>query len=122
VLQCLKIDWWIAHKSVVLVMNGDKPDALMVGVESLKVLDAKGVRPAYWRKHWTNGSPPLSRRQPAHWFGAGERFALATASVWRRVDARPSASGRTQWDWSSANGIDTLVPGMHTPDQSDYLG
>jgi len=38
------------------------------------------------------------------------------------VDARQSASGRTQWDWSSANGIDTLVSGMHTSDQSDYLG
>ena len=35
-----------AHDDVVLVMNRDKPDALMVAVELAGVLDATGVRPA----------------------------------------------------------------------------
>jgi predicted HTH domain antitoxin len=35
-----------ARRGVVVVMNRDKPDALMVGIEAAGVLDARGVRPA----------------------------------------------------------------------------
>ena len=58
----------MAHQGVVLVMNRDKPDELMVGIEFSKVWDAKGVRPGIpslvavqtkripiW-KRWCNGS------------------------------------------------------------------
>jgi len=43
------------------VMNRDKPDALMVGVESLKVLDAKGVRPALATALFKDGHLSLAR-------------------------------------------------------------
>jgi hypothetical protein len=36
----------MARKGVVLVMNGNKPEALMVSIDSCKVLDVTGVRPA----------------------------------------------------------------------------
>ncbi|RQW79459.1 MAG: prevent-host-death protein, partial [Methylococcus sp.] len=36
----------LAHRDVVVVMNRDKPDALMVGIEAAGVLGEKGVRPA----------------------------------------------------------------------------
>ena len=36
----------LAHKDVVVVMNRDKPDALMVGIEATGILSEKGVRPA----------------------------------------------------------------------------
>lgn len=35
-----------ARKGVVVVMNRNRPDALMVGLGATDVLDAKGVRPA----------------------------------------------------------------------------
>jgi hypothetical protein len=35
-----------SHREVVVVLNRDKPDALMVGVDLAGVLDAKGVKPA----------------------------------------------------------------------------
>lgn len=51
----------MAHKGVVLVMNRDKPDALMVGIESCKVLDAKGVRPALATALFKDGHLSLAR-------------------------------------------------------------
>jgi predicted HTH domain antitoxin len=51
----------MAHKGVVLVMNRDKPDALMVGIECAKVLDAKGVRPALATALFQDGHLSLVR-------------------------------------------------------------
>jgi predicted HTH domain antitoxin len=51
----------MAHRGVVLVMNRDKPDALMVGIESSKVLDAKGVRPALATALFKDGHLSLAR-------------------------------------------------------------
>jgi predicted HTH domain antitoxin len=51
----------MAHQGVVLVMNRDKPEALMVGVESAKVLDIKGVRPALATALFRDGHLSLAR-------------------------------------------------------------
>ncbi|MDP2371805.1 UPF0175 family protein [Rhodoferax sp.] len=51
----------MAHRGVVLVMNRDKPDALLVGIESAKVLDAKGVRPALATALFRDGNLSLAR-------------------------------------------------------------
>ncbi len=50
-----------ANKGVVLVMNRDKPDALMVGVESSKVLDAIGGRPVLATALFKYGHLSLAR-------------------------------------------------------------
>jgi len=36
----------MAQRDVVVVMNRDRPDALMVGIDANGLLDAAGVRPA----------------------------------------------------------------------------
>jgi predicted HTH domain antitoxin len=51
----------MAHQGVVLVMNRDKPDTLMVGIESAKVLDANGVRPALATALFKDGNLSLAR-------------------------------------------------------------
>ena len=51
----------MARQHVVLVMNRDKPEALMVGIESSKVLDAKGVRPALATALFKDGHLSLAR-------------------------------------------------------------
>lgn len=50
-----------AHDDVVLVMNRDKPDALMVGVDLAGVLDATGVRPALATALFRDGHLSLPR-------------------------------------------------------------
>lgn len=50
-----------SHQDVVVVMNRDKPDALMVGVEMAGVLDAKGVRPALATALFRDGQLSLAR-------------------------------------------------------------
>lgn len=50
-----------ARKSPVLVMNRDKPDALMVSVESLGGLDAPGVRAALATALFKDGNLSLAR-------------------------------------------------------------
>jgi hypothetical protein len=51
----------LARKDVVVVMNRDKPDALMVGVESSGVLDSPGVRPALATALFRDGHLSLVR-------------------------------------------------------------
>ncbi len=51
----------LARKDVVVVMNRDKPDALMVGVESSGVLDTPGVRPALATALFRDGHLSLVR-------------------------------------------------------------
>lgn len=51
----------LSHRDVVVVMNRDKPDALMVGVEMAGVLDAKGVRPALATALFRDGHLSLAR-------------------------------------------------------------
>lgn len=50
----------LAHRDVV-VMNRNSPDAVIVGIESLGVLDAKGVRPALATALFRDGNLSLTR-------------------------------------------------------------
>ncbi len=50
-----------ARNDVVVVMNRDKPDALMVGIESIGVLEGKGVRPALATALFRDGHLSLTR-------------------------------------------------------------
>lgn len=50
-----------AHRDVVVVMNRDKPDALLVGIESAGVLDSNGVRPALATALFRDGHLSLVR-------------------------------------------------------------
>jgi predicted HTH domain antitoxin len=50
-----------AHEDVVLVMNRDRPDTLMVGVELAGVLDVAGVRPALATALFRDGHLSLAR-------------------------------------------------------------
>ncbi len=51
----------LAHRDVVVVMNRDRPDALLVGVEASGVLDAQGVRPALATALFRDGNLSLVR-------------------------------------------------------------
>jgi predicted HTH domain antitoxin len=51
----------LAHRDVVVVMNRDKPDALMVGIEATGVLGEKGVRPALATALFRDGHLSLVR-------------------------------------------------------------
>jgi len=51
----------LAHKDVVVVMNRDRPDALMVGVEMAGMLEARGVRPALATALFRDGHLSLAR-------------------------------------------------------------
>ncbi len=50
-----------SHEDVVLVMNRNRPDALMVGVEQAKVLDIQGVRTALSIALFRDGELSLAR-------------------------------------------------------------
>ena len=51
----------LARKDVVVVMNRDKPDALMVGIERTGALDIKGVKPALATALFRDGNLSLAR-------------------------------------------------------------
>lgn len=51
----------LARKGVVVVMNRDRPDALMVGIEMAGVLEARGVRPALATALFRDGNLSLAR-------------------------------------------------------------
>jgi predicted HTH domain antitoxin len=51
----------LSHKDVVVVMNLDRPDALMVGVETVGMLAARGVRPALATALFRDGHLSLAR-------------------------------------------------------------
>ena len=51
----------MAHKDLVVVMNRDQPDALMMGINSGGVLDAKGVKPALATALFRDGHLSLVR-------------------------------------------------------------
>ena len=50
-----------SHRDVVLVLNRDRPDALIVGVDLAGGLDAKGVKPALATALFRDGSLSLAR-------------------------------------------------------------
>jgi predicted HTH domain antitoxin len=50
-----------ARQDVVVVMNRDRPDALMVGIEAAGVLEAAGVRPALATALFRDGQLSLVR-------------------------------------------------------------
>jgi predicted HTH domain antitoxin len=50
-----------ARRGLVVVMNRDKPDALMVGVGAARVLEARGVRPALATALFRDGHLSLAR-------------------------------------------------------------
>ncbi len=51
----------MAQRDVVVVMNRDKPNALMVGVEASGALDLEGVRPALATALFRDGNLSLVR-------------------------------------------------------------
>lgn len=51
----------MAHRDVVVVMNRDRPNALLVGIEATGVLDASGVRPALATALFRDGHLSLVR-------------------------------------------------------------
>ncbi|MDO9104350.1 MAG: UPF0175 family protein [Methylovulum sp.] len=51
----------MAHDDLVLVMNRNEPDALMIGVNSLKVMDMPGVRRALATALFRDGELSLAR-------------------------------------------------------------
>lgn len=51
----------LCHRDVVVVMNRDKPDAILVGLEAAGVLDAKGVKPALATALFRDGHLSLVR-------------------------------------------------------------
>ncbi len=51
----------MAHDDLVLVMNRNEPDALMIGVNSLKVMDMPGVRKALATALFRDGELSLAR-------------------------------------------------------------
>ncbi|MBL8470614.1 MAG: UPF0175 family protein [Rhodocyclaceae bacterium] len=51
----------LARRDVVVVMNRDKPDALLIGVEKAEVLDVPGVRPALATALFRDGHLSLAR-------------------------------------------------------------
>ena len=50
-----------SHRDVVVVMNRDRPDAVLVGVESVGVLSAAGVKPALATALFRDGHLSLVR-------------------------------------------------------------
>ncbi len=62
----------MARRDVVIVMNRDKPDALMVGVESSGVLGAPGVRPALATALFRDGNLSLVRAANLASMGVGQ--------------------------------------------------
>jgi len=50
-----------AKRDVVVVMNRDRPDALMVGIEAAGGLEARGVRPALATALFRDGHLSLAR-------------------------------------------------------------
>lgn len=50
-----------SHRDVVVVMNRDRPDAVMVGVESVGVLSVAGVKPALATALFRDGHLSLAR-------------------------------------------------------------
>ncbi len=50
-----------ARREVVVVMNQDRPDALLVGVEMAGVLESRGVRPALATALFRDGHLSLAR-------------------------------------------------------------
>lgn len=51
----------MSHRDVVVVMNRDRPDALMVGVETAGMLEANGVKPALATALFRDGHLSLAR-------------------------------------------------------------
>lgn len=51
----------LSRKDVVVVMNRDRPDALLVGVETAGMLEARGVRPALATALFRDGHLSLAR-------------------------------------------------------------
>ena len=51
----------MAHDDLVLVMNRNKPDALMVGLKSSKIIDMPGVRMALATALFKDGELSLAR-------------------------------------------------------------
>lgn len=62
----------LAHRDVVVVMNRNVPDAVLVGIESLEGLDAKGVRPALATALFRDGNLSLARAARLAGMGVSE--------------------------------------------------
>jgi predicted HTH domain antitoxin len=61
-----------SHQDVVVVLNRDRPDALMVGMNLAGVLDARGVKPALATALFRDGHLSLARAARLAEMGLGE--------------------------------------------------
>ena len=61
-----------AKQDVVVVMNRDRPSALMVGIEAAGVLEARGVRPALATALFRDGALSLARAASLAGMSLGE--------------------------------------------------
>jgi predicted HTH domain antitoxin len=61
-----------SHQDVVVVLNRDRPDALMVGMNLAGVLDARGVKPALATALFRDGHLSLARSARLAEMGLGE--------------------------------------------------
>ena len=62
----------MARKDLVVVMNRDRPDALIVGIETAGMLDAKGVKPALATALFRDGHLSLVRSARLAGMSAGQ--------------------------------------------------
>lgn len=84
----------MARKDLVVVMNRDRPDALLVGVETAGMLDAKGVKPALATALFRDGHLSLVRSAHLAGMSAGQfashvsRLGIAVVRLDEREAAR----------------------------------
>jgi predicted HTH domain antitoxin len=95
-----------ARRDVVVVMNRDKPDALMVGIEAAGVLDVAGVRPALATALFRDGNLSLARAAHladmslSHFVSHVSRLGIAVVSL---DDSAASTDMDTLDEWLAAS-------------------
>lgn len=86
-----------ARQGVVVVMNRDRPDALMVGIEAAGVLEARGVRPALATALFRDGALSLARAASLAGMSLGE-FVSHVSRLGIPVVALDAAEARQDMD------------------------
>ena len=95
-----------ARQDVVVVMNRNRPDALMVGIEAAGVLEARGVRPAFATALFRDGALSLARAASLAGMSLGEfvshvsRLGIPVVSL-DAVEARKDMDTLDEWLASS---------------------
>ncbi len=95
-----------AKQDVVVVMNRDRPSALMVGIEAAGVLEARGVRPALATALFRDGALSLARAASLAGMSLGEfvshvsRLGIAVVTL-DAAEARKDMDTLDEWLASS---------------------